>query len=90
MTYEMVMEMLEALGRDVSVIADDDVIYVDVNDFTGFDADGNECMRAYDREAVRDLRDALARGAVSVTGDFYYHYQFDGFEVILGYASYDI
>ena len=90
MTREMVMEMLEALGRDVSVLDDDDVIYVDVRDFVGFDAVGNERMRVYDREAVQDFRDALARGAVSVTGDFYYHYRFDGFEVILGYASYEI
>ena len=76
MTKEMIIEMLEKLGDDVM-----------------FDIDykGNrEIEREYDADAVDAVLKEIEKSAVSVDGDFYRYYSFEGFEVCVGYCSFDI
>ena len=91
MTYEMMMATLEALGEDVSFDVDDMVFDVTLQDFEGFDEDWSEVSREYDHpDAVDAFLEMLETECESSEGDFYFTYHFDGFDVELGYASYDI
>lgn len=91
MTYEMVMELLTSAGEDLLVGGSASCISVDVDDFEGFDSDWCEIMRDLDNEALVDeIYRTLEQEALEVSGDFYRHFRFDGFEVVWGYTSYDI
>ena len=57
---------------------------------SGFDEEWCEVFRDYDEEAVAELVEWLEEHAVEVEDDFYAVYHFEGFEVHLGYGSYDI
>ena len=87
---EMIMAMLKALGDDVEFSVVDDVIDVVIQDFGGFDDDYDEISRDYDEDAVDGLLEMLESHCVSCMRDFYQVYEFDGFSVQIGYASYDI
>ena len=93
MTYEMMLEMLEALGNDVYYDYDEDDHEFDVtiDDFEGFDDDWSEVDREFDDpEAVAHFLDVLEEEALSHEGDFYETFYFDGFSVQVGYSSFDI
>lgn len=91
MTYEMVMELLATAGADLDVLALDGEISVTVQDFAGFDDSWCEVDRELDDEDLVDsVQEQLEAMAVSVDGDFYRYYEFDGFTVVWGYASFDI
>lgn len=91
MTYEMMMRTLETLGEDVTYCEIGHVIHVTIEDFEGFDDDWSEVTREYDdSEAVERFEEMLEVECSSHEGDFYEVYHFDGFDVCLGYASYDI
>ena len=91
MTYEKMIEMLEALGADALYSVIGTTIHVDLNDFEGFDEDWDEIMRDYDNpKAVEAFEEMLERECLSQEGDFYTTYHFDDFSVKLGYTSYDI
>ncbi len=91
MTYEMMMETLEALGEDVSYCEGVGCFYVTIEDFAGFDDDYCEIDRQFDDEqAVQAFLEMLGRESTSQDGDYYVTYHFDGFDVQLGYASFDI
>lgn len=93
MTYEMMVEMLEALGNDVYYDYDEDDHEFDVtiDDFEGFDEDWSEVDREFDDpEAVEHFLDVLEEESLSHEGDFYETFYFDGFSVQVGYSSFDI
>ena len=91
MTYEMMMRTLESLGADATYYGNGHVIRVTLEDFDGFDSDWSEVFRDYDdEEAVESFLRMLEEESTSSEGDFYEVYHFDGFDVCLGYASYDI
>lgn len=91
MTREMMMDALVALGADASWYEYDGVFRVELQDFDGFDDDWDEVDRDYDDpEAVEAFLDMLDASCLSREGDYYVTYHFDGFDVHLGYASYDI
>ena len=93
MTLEMMMAAVETLGDDASMWYDEEdrELHVTLRDFEGFDEDWSEIMRAYDHpEAVEQFEDMLETACLSWEDDFYLVYHFDGFAVVLGYASYDI
>lgn len=91
MTYEMMLEMLEGLGRDVFFDEVEDGFDVTVYDFEGFDDDWSEIERDFDDpEAVEHFLDVLEEESLSHEGDFYVVYHFEGFDVELGYTSFDI
>lgn len=92
MTREMMVAAVEALGEDVSLWErSDGTLDVTVEDFEGFDDDWSEVDREFDdEEAVDAFLEMLERECVSQEGDFYVTYHFDGFDVQLGYASFDI
>lgn len=92
MTREMMVAAIEALGADASLwVVDDGLLDVDLQDFEGFDDDGSEVDREYDdEEAVDAFLEMLEAECLSHEGDFYVVYHFEGFDVRLGYASFDI
>lgn len=91
------MNMLKELGNDV-MTADFynkeqglHTIHVDLNDFEGFDDDWCEVMRDYDdAQRVDSFIAWLDDNCIAQEGDYYVHYTFEGFVVVLGYTSYDI
>ncbi len=91
MNREQILEMANALGNDAIVLNLTDHISVDFNDFEGFDDEWEEIMRDYDdEEAVEAFEEMLRKEALSVEDGFYTVYHFDGFDVKVGYTSYDI
>ena len=91
MSYEMMVAEIEALGDDVDMFEIDEVLHVTFEDFEGFDDEWEEIFRDYDdEEAVDAFLEMLERECVSHEGDFYVTYHFEGFDVQIGYASYDI
>ena len=91
MTYQEVLERV-SMVEDVSVYEFSSGARIDltVEDFDGFDEDWCEVSRDYDEEAVAELVEWLEEHAVEVEDDFYIVYHFEGFEVHLGFGSYDI
>lgn len=92
MTREMVMELLTTAGADLEVdVRSDGTVAVTVQDFEGFDEDWSEVERELDdEERVDAIEEALEQAASSVCGDYYRYFEFDGFTVQWGYASFDI
>lgn len=91
MTYEEMMEVIEALGEDVEVDIIGETIYVTIQDFEGFDSHWCEIERELtNEEAVEAFEEMLEAECLSEEGDFYTFYYFEGFRVRLGYASADI
>lgn len=93
MTREMVMELLATAGDDLSIweYSDGVRISVTVEDFEGFEEDGTEVYRDLDNEDLVDsIEEQLEVSALSVSGDFYRYFEFDGFTVVWGCASFDI
>lgn len=92
MTREMMVAAIEALGADASLWErSDGLLDVTFEDFEGFDEDWSEIDREYDdEEAVDAFLEMLDRECVSREGDFYVTYHFEGFDVQVGYASFDI
>lgn len=92
MTREMMLAAIEALGEDVSLWERSDGMFdVTIEDFEGFDEDWNEVDREYDdEEAVDAFLKMLATQCTSREGDYYVIYHFEGFDVQIGFASFDI
>ena len=92
MTREMMLTAIETLGADASLWDEEDYcLDVTLEDFEGFDADWSEVDREYDdEEAVEAFLEMLEAECSSREGDFYVVYHFEGFDVRLGYASFDI
>jgi hypothetical protein len=91
-TREMMIATIEALGADATLRNTKDYcLDVTIEDFEGFDDDYDEIMRDYDNaEAVECFEEMLETECLSQEGDFYITYHFEGFDVCLGYASFDI
>lgn len=91
MSREMMREVLEGLGADVSYSEDVDGFDVSIEDFVGFDEDYSEVFRDLDdSEAVERFVEMLLSESLSQEGDYYIVYHFADFELCLGYASFDI
>lgn len=92
MTREMMLAAIEALGNDASLWDEEDYcLDVTIEDFAGFDEDWCEVEREYDNEeAVDAFLEMLDTQCVSREGDFYVTYHFNGFDVQIGFASFDI
>ena len=92
MTREMMLTAIEALGEDASLWEySDGTLGVTIEDFEGFDDEWSEVDREYDdEEAVDAFLEMLEAECSSQEGDFYVVYHFEGFDVRLGYASFDI
>lgn len=91
MTYAEVLEKANQI-EDVIVceFGNQTRIELIVKDFEGFDDEWNEIFCDYNEETVDELIEWLEEHAVQVDADFYTTYYFDGFEVCLGYSSYEI
>jgi len=92
MTREMIIQEVKALGDDATAcrLYNGD-INITIEDFEGFDEDYCEIDRELDNEdAVDAFIEKLEQECVSHDGDYYNYYHFEGFDVIVGYASFDI
>ena len=72
-------------------LEDDYCLDVTIQDFEGFDKNWREIDRDLDNpEALGAFLEMLEAECSSKEGDFYVTYHFDGFDVEIGYASFDI
>lgn len=92
MTREMMIAAIEALGADACLwVRSDGLLDVTLEDFEGFDDHWSEIDREYDNEeAVDAFLEMLKTECSSQEGNFYVIYHFEGFDVKLGFASFDI
>ena len=92
MNLEMMMNKVDELKNDASMWLDEEEneLHITIEDFEGFDEDWSEVEREVDEEKVDAFLKMLEEECVSYEGDFYYYYEFEGFSVKLGYASYDV
>ena len=86
------MQMVEACSDDVTLNRRANKIYrLTLEDFEGFNENWHEVEREYDNEAaVNALLDWLETNCTEQREDFYTYYEFPDFQVIVGYASFDI
>ena len=92
---EIIIAMLKKMGEDVDyrvrkINDNKPELVITINDFDGFDDDWSEVMRDYDEEAEGALIEWLEEHCISEDGDLYSSYQFEEFDVQLGYTSFDI
>lgn len=91
MTTEMMKKAIEALGEDATTYTIGTTIHVTLEDFEGFSEDWDEIDREFDDEAAVDyFLEMLEDTCTSCEGDYYRTFHFEGFDVELGYASFDI
>lgn len=88
-TYTKVMNLLTSGGKDLSVFeCDDNCISVIVNDFEGYDGAWNVKKRKLDNEnLVSTIQETIKAAALFTVYGCHYHYVFDDFTVVWGYAS---
>ena len=92
MTREMVMELLATADADIDADEfSDGNIHVIVADFEGFDENWSEIERELvDEDLVISIYKQLEASALSVSGNYYRYFEFDGFTIVWGYASFYI
>lgn len=91
MKNEMMVKALEEVKADVSYRMSGKDFMVTIEDFEGFDEDYNEIDREFvDEDAVDAFIEMLEKKCKSCEGDLYRVYHFNGFDVVVGYASFDI
>ena len=91
MTKEMILALLATAGNDLDVEDWDDEIEVTVNDFEGFDENWDEVDRELDNEElVTSIYKTLVAECKTHRDDFYNYFDFEGFSICWGYASFDI
>ena len=92
MTREAMLATIKALGDDATIFDEHDYcLAVTIEDFEGFTKNWEEIDRDFDNpEAVRAFLEMLEAECLYKDGDFYVTYHFDGFDVEIGYASFDI
>ncbi len=90
--FEKFIELVNTCGNDVDLDRwSDGTYYLILNDFEGFDRNWRSNERDYDNEeAVNTLLNWLEANCVERNVDFYFHYTFPDFQLLLGYASFDI
>ena len=91
MTYTEVLTALSTLTGYAYISAYGSTIRVEVEDFLGFDTEGEEVFSdTLDEALVERTFEVLSTSCVSQTTQLYTTFQFDGFTVVWGYTSFDI
>ena len=93
MTMEMMKKQLMALCEDIFFWenTDKNMLGVIVEDFEGFDEDGNEVFADINEDAVNTMIEWLDEHCDSHdSGCFYQYYTFGNLVVCLDWESYDI
>lgn len=87
-----IIEMLDALDKNVEycLFSNNTVLDITVIDFEGITANGEELYVDYDEDAVDALFKWLEQHCNSQDEGFYYYYHFDGFTIVMGFASMDL
>ena len=91
-TKQEIIDRVEALGNDAFLWDMNDYLEVTFHDYEGIDEYGDEIGRDYDNpEAVDDFIEFITQNGDDMSNSSIYDlYRFNGFQVELGYASYDI
>jgi hypothetical protein len=91
-TREMMINAIKDLNADATLWEEEDYcLEVTIEDFDGFDDDGSAVYRKYnDVEAVKSFLGMLEEECSSREDDYYIIYHFEDFDVMLGFASFDI
>lgn len=90
---ERMKEQLKALCKDISFWenTDENILDVTVEDFEGFDEDGDEVFADINEDAVNTMIEWLDKHCDSHdSGCFYQYYTFGNLVVCLDWESYDI
>ena len=93
MTMEMMKKQLMTLCEDISFWenTDKNMLGVIVEDFEGFDEDGDEVFAGINEDAVNTMIEWLDKHCDSHdSGCFYQYYTFGNLVVCLDWESYDI
>jgi hypothetical protein len=88
--FNLVLEKLEKLGENVEYKVKGSEIKVVVLDFIGYNDEWGDVYNDYDEDAVEEFEEWLEEHCVSCQCDYYQYYEFDGFNVEIGYSSMDI
>lgn len=89
--FNTMMDKVKACGDDVDIYVRDNIAHLTINDFEGFNDKWQEVYRDYDNpKAVKTLTTWLLDNCTSWEDDYYIIYHFNGFDVKLGYTSFDI
>lgn len=86
-----ILERIEQLGADASVLVGDERIYVTLEDFDGFDEDWSEIERPFDHpELVDGFLEWLRAECDYSDEEFTMYYHFGDLVVVVHYSSMDI
>ncbi len=89
-TFQMIMTRLEASEDAFIDYVRGTEYHITINDFEGFDEDWSEVERDYADEEMVEALEEFLECAERTEGDYYVTYYFEGFSVVVGYASFDI
>lgn len=77
-------------SEDLLVVDYNDIVSLILNDFDGFDEDGEEIEREYNKpELVEELFEVLDKFSTETSVGFYSTYVVNGVKFQVGYSSYD-
>lgn len=89
MTKAEIIIKLTAI-KDIEVDERKDEISVTIQDFDGFDEEGNEFFKEYDQVSIKEMENWLEEHCISYNCDYYTEYKFEDCVVSVGYTSFDI
>ena len=87
----IILNKVKELESDITMFDFDNTINLTIDDLEGFTEDFEEVGRELENpEGVEKFLEFLSSTCKSVEQDFYTTYNYDGFDVIVGYSSFDI
>lgn len=87
----IILNKVKELESDITMFDFDNTINLTIDDLEGFDEDWSEVERELENSnGVNEFLEFLANTCKSMEQDFYTTYNYDGFNVVVGYSSFDI
>ncbi len=87
----IILNKVKELESDIIMFDFDNTIRLTIDDLEGFDEDWSEVERELENpEGVDKFLEFLSSTCKSMEQDFYTTYNYDDFNVIVGYSSFDI
>ena len=87
----IILNKVKELESDIIMFDFDTTIRLTIDDIEGFDEDWSEIERELENSnGVNEFLEFLANTCKSMEQDFYTTYNYDDFDVIVGYSSFDI
>ena len=87
----IILNKVKKLESDIIMFDFDNTINLTIDDCEGFTEEWSEVAREFDNpKGVEEFLEFLASTCKSMEQDFYTTYNYDGFNVVVGYSSFDI